>query len=676
MNYIRHGMKSLLSWLFLCCAMLGSPAWAQQNVIQLENAKPGTTAWQLTAPADSPTVEGYASSTSVNRGETIRFFVSSAAPSYTLAIYRMGWYGGTGGRLMSSVTLPGSKRATPAPNAVTGLIDCNWPESWRITIPQTADKTDWASGIYLAKLTPSAGTQSYIVFVVRDDSSRSTYLYQSTPTTSQAYNNWGGKSLYSYNSTNNAPARKVSFNRPYARSAYWGGAGIFTEYEIYFLRFMEREGYDVSYVSNLDLHTNGAQLLNHRAFLVAGHDEYWSYEMKSAAHAAQAQGVHLGFFAANEAYWQVRFEPAANGEANRTMVGYKEAAQSKDPLALDGDPANDKFITARFRDLKNIFGVNDPVAQPENGLVGVMYHGDPFNGDMVVSDASSWVYAGAGVSNASRFAGLQGYENDAMADNGFSPPQLRKLADSPDTWGSAHMATYTTASGSIVFATGSMQWNWGLDNFAYRNLENAAVKQATRNVMARFAAPPLKTPTNVQAASASQTINLSWTAPAGATTFNIYRSQTANAQGSTPYRTGLGAPSFSDTGLAAGSAYYYVVTAANAATESAQSAEVSAVAGSAPPPPGPPSPPVFDTTAAIVSVRLAWTQSASAGITGNRIYRASTPAGPFSLVATLPASTSYTDTAVQRDVTYCYVITALSSNGESAYSNVLSQTAN
>ena len=95
---------------FCLCASFG---WAQPNVIQAENAKPGTADWQLTAPADAPTVEGYASHTSVNRGETIRFFVSSDAPTYTLAIYRMGWYGGDGGRLVHSATLPGSRQTTP-----------------------------------------------------------------------------------------------------------------------------------------------------------------------------------------------------------------------------------------------------------------------------------------------------------------------------------------------------------------------------------------------------------------------------------------------------------------------------------------------------------------------------------------------------------------------------------
>lgn len=673
-------------------------SWAQQNVIQAENAKPGTTEWQLTASSSTPTVEGYASHTSVNRGETIQFFVSSAAPSYRMDIYRMGWYGGAGGRLMHSASLQGVKQPTPQPDPVTGLVECNWVESYRLTIPQTADKTDWATGIYLAKLTPSSGTQSYMIFVVRDDTSRSTYLHQTTPTTWQAYNGWGGRSLYAFTSEGNAQARKVSFNRPYAQDmsadytrfwpekwflpyqGNWPGAGFFLNWEIYFIRFIEREGYDVSYVSNLDLHTNGSQLLNHRALLIAGHDEYWSYQMKSAAHAAQAQGVHFGFFAANEAYWQVRFEPSATGQPNRTMVGYKEAAQSQDPLALDRDSSNDKYITTRFRDLKPVFGVNDSVAQPENGLVGVMYHGDPFDGDIVVSDASSWVYSGSGVSNGTGFTGLLGYETDTIASNGYSPPQLRKIADSPDSWGGSHMATYTTPSGSIVFATGSMQWNWGLDNLFSHDHENAAVKLATRNVLARFAAPPLRTPTNVQAIGADQSINLNWTAPTGATSFNVYRSQASDGQGTAPYQTGLMTPSFSDTGLSNGSTYYYRVSAANVITESAQSAEVSAAAGgSTPPPPPPPAPvPVPPTSlqAALAgkNIKLAWTQSPSAGVTGNKVYRAPSATGPFSLLVSLPASTSFTDSSVARKSTYHYVVTAVSSGGESSYSNTASET--
>ncbi|MGZ5271247.1 MAG: N,N-dimethylformamidase beta subunit family domain-containing protein, partial [Ramlibacter sp.] len=303
--------------------VIGGGAWAQ-NVIQLENAKPGNADWGLTTLSDTPTVEGYASATSVNRGETIRFFVSSAAPSYTMTIYRMGWYGGAGARKMLSITLPGTRQPVPAPDPQTGMVDANWQESYRLTIPQSADRTDWATGVYLAKLTPSSGSESYIMFVVRDDASPSTYVFQSAVTTSQAYNNWGGKSLYAFNSTGEA-ARKVSFNRPYQRQAYAdAGSGQFLNYEVNFLRFLEREGYDVSYLTNIDVHTDSSRLLHHRAFLVAGHDEYWSYEMRAGVQTARASGVHLGFFSANQTFWQIRLEPSRSGDQNRVIVGYKD----------------------------------------------------------------------------------------------------------------------------------------------------------------------------------------------------------------------------------------------------------------------------------------------------------------------------------------------------------------
>ncbi|CDS52857.1 hypothetical protein [Polaromonas sp. CG9_12] len=316
-------------------------------------------------------------------------------------------------------------------------------------------------------------------------------------------------------------------------------------------------------------------------------------------------------------------------------------------FAIDSDPSNDKFITIRYRDLNAIFGVNDSVAQPENGLVGVMYHGDPFNGDIVVSDATSWVYAGTGASNASRFSGLLGYETDTIVNNGYSPPQLRKIAESPDPWGNSHMATYTTESGSVVFATGSNQWSWGIDNYGNRNVEQESAKQATRNVLARFGAAPVRTPTNVQATAASQAINLSWTAPIGATAFNLYRSLAANAQGTTAYRAGLTSPSFTDTGLAAGTTYFYTVTGANTATESAQSAEVSAAVTSTSPPPASNPAPILSsiapTGAAVGGAGFSLTARGSNFVPASKVYwngteRPTSYLSVTQLSASIPAS--------------------------------------
>jgi hypothetical protein len=257
------------------------------NPIQIENAKAGTSEWKITNLAFNHEIEGYASVTSVNRGGQISLFVNTGAPSYTIEIFRMGWYGGTGGRRMTAaIQLSGIQQPAPTTDPVTGLIECAWTDPYVLNVPNnTSDPSDWASGVYLVKLTASdSGKQRYIVFVVRDDARPSNYLFQTSSMTYQAYSNWGGKSLYAYNSTGGA-ARKVSFNRPYEQSANANpdGAGHFLGgWEYNMVRFLEREGYDLTYVTDVDVHENPNLLPSYKALLVVGHDEYWSWEMRSS----------------------------------------------------------------------------------------------------------------------------------------------------------------------------------------------------------------------------------------------------------------------------------------------------------------------------------------------------------------------------------------------------------
>jgi hypothetical protein len=174
-------------------------------------------------------------------------------------------------------------------DSITGLIECAWRDPYQLA---TRDQSGpWPSGVYLARLTTiesPAGLQTFIVFVVRDDARPSALLFQSSVTTFAAYNNWGGKSLYAFNS-GGAPARKVSFDRPYALNPYGvrlDGAGDFLRrWEYNAVRFLEREGYDVSYSTDVDTHqrpvVDAAVPLGHRVFLSVGHDEYWSAAMRS-----------------------------------------------------------------------------------------------------------------------------------------------------------------------------------------------------------------------------------------------------------------------------------------------------------------------------------------------------------------------------------------------------------
>ena len=210
-----------------------SAATVPPNAIQRENAKPGTTEWKLTTVGyGSGAIEGYASVTSVNRGGRIKLFVNTAAPTFTLDIFRMGYYGGLGARrMLNTVTLPGRAQVIPPPDPITGLVECNWLNPFVLDIPNDADPTVWMSGIYVAKLTESLGhKQQYIVFTVRDDGRFSDLIMAQTVNTYQAYNAWGGKSLYGtlVNRTDTVnKAVKVSFDRPYYYDPGQGAGSLF-----------------------------------------------------------------------------------------------------------------------------------------------------------------------------------------------------------------------------------------------------------------------------------------------------------------------------------------------------------------------------------------------------------------------------------------------------------------
>ena len=492
------------------------------NPITIENQKPGTTSWHLTNPAQAREIEGYASLTSVNRGGEIELFVNTKEPSYTMEVFRMGWYGGAGARqLAAAITRKGIRQPPAIEDQATGLVECNWQDPYVLTIPYNpADPTQWASGVYLVKLVAShSGKQSYIIFVVRDDARPADFLFQSSVTTFQAYNNWGGKSLYRWNSRVKQAA-KVSFNRPYVKSpnpaaAYGVGAGEFLTnfqpkrrtasagWEYNMVRWLEREGYDVTYATDVDTHVNPLvgqlkpALWMHKAFLSVGHDEYWSWQMRQNVETARDRGVSLGFFSSNTCYWQIRFEPSRLTKAsNRTIVTYKEQV-ALDPFVLDGEQSNNYRVTTRWRD--------HPVDLPEDALIGVGYETFQVNADIILDrTAPDWLISGTSLdlghtSNKAslkeapsqiRLPGLLGYEVDRML--GHAPANTVRVAHSPYQYKGgrryADMTVYTTTAGSKVFATGSMQWSWGLDDFNAPQLRpallSADAQQITRNVLA------------------------------------------------------------------------------------------------------------------------------------------------------------------------------------------------
>nr|WP_228056286.1 N,N-dimethylformamidase beta subunit family domain-containing protein [Microcoleus sp. LEGE 07076] len=506
------------------------------NPTARENQKPGTADWELENPATKREIEGYASVTSVNLGGEIKLFVNTKEPNYTIEIFRTGWYDGLGGRRMSEpIACKGIRQPPPREDEASGLIECDWKYPYILRIGDR--QNGWTSGIYLAKLTASrTSKQSYIIFAVRDDDRKSDILFQSSVTTFQAYNNWGYKSLYRWNSRSKQ-AYKVSFNRPYGMSpnrkaAYGVGAGEFLTnfqpkrrtssagWEYNMVRWLEKEGYDVTYATNIDTHFNSRLLLSHKAFLSVGHDEYWSKNMRLNIEDARNKGVSIGFFGSNICYWQIRLEPSRiTGEINRTVVAYKEMADL-DPLngfraevggvnlpleiAAAGElnsgigkpgrgliatsnqlPPLYSLVTARWRDRA--------VGRPEDALIKVMYETFQVNSDIVIDDiAPDWLLEKTDLKQGDKLPGLLGYEVDRMFGN--APKNTVRVAHSPYPHGGgtryADMTIYTADSGAKVFATGSMQWVWGLDDFNAPQLRdsvlNTGAQQMTRNVLAKL----------------------------------------------------------------------------------------------------------------------------------------------------------------------------------------------
>src|SRR5205809_7379213 len=467
--------------------VVGPPA------VSLENQQPGAASWQLSGqPADdvNKQIKGYASATSVNLGESITFYVTvNPAQQYTMDVYRMGWYQGLGGRLMQSIgPLQGVAQPDCPVDSATGLIECDWTASYTLTVP-----TSWTSGVFVVQLTNAQGYQNYITFVVRDDARVADIMFQQSVATYQAYNNYPddsatGKSLYDFNSygantvTGTPRAAKVSWNRPYAGR----GAGQLLDWDVYFIRWLERSGYDVKYSTDVDTHENSGRLLQSKAFLSGGHNEYWSKPMYDGVQQARVAGVHLGFFGANAVFWQVRFEASPlTGAADRVLVGYK------DPRSID--PVQGPTTTILWR---------DPfLNRPEQQLVGVQFSSGQLptnapNAPYVIANSSSWVYAGTGLADGDSIPGIVGYETDSSMSSAPLPTSVagtyQVLSQSPftDAGGTAMTANssiYQAPSGAWVFGAGTVSWSWGLD---LANVVDPRIQRITANLLKQFGASP------------------------------------------------------------------------------------------------------------------------------------------------------------------------------------------
>jgi hypothetical protein len=428
--------------------------------VAAENALPGTLSWRLNGDAGARgLVEGYVSDQEVAPGAVERFYVNApAARSVRIDVYRIGWYGGLGGRLvLRSPLLRALRQPTCAHDPRTGLTQCDWRATWSPRLARTL-----VSGVYVGKLVSSAGAQKYVLFVVRGLRPGRLMALISTATY-EAYNDYGGDDLYPaalpVGATGTDQGVEVSFDRPYDSTT---GAGQLFARDIAMVRFLERFGYPVSYVTDAGADLRPRFWHGARALLVIGHSEYWSQRAHDAVAAARDAGVSLAFLSSDTMGWRVRYAPAGTssseaGRAGHVIVAYKEHA------SLDPDRVHP---TGRFPD----GGASITATRYENCITPRLPGGPPpvyryYPWSPTLSPG--WLFAGTGFTRPSSVAGIVGYELDRLAPS--PPPGLVVVGGGRAVCQGSRAASdrafttlYRAPSGALVFSSGTMGWQLGL----------------------------------------------------------------------------------------------------------------------------------------------------------------------------------------------------------------------
>jgi hypothetical protein len=445
-----------------------------------ENLRLGSKAWDEGPVAADSDLSGYGLPLSLQDGDTLHLFVSGRRGPIAIQIYRMGWYGGAGGRLVDSHSgLPAVNQGQCTAGS-PGPSICNWSESDRFVVDS------WIPGVYLVRFTDALGRVRSAPFVVRSLSAAA-FTVILPFATYQAYNQWGGVSLYAGPGSTHQQvyanrAVKVTFARPFS-DAVVQGQFVGVDYPL--VRWLERNSYDVNYTTDYDFHLGVGVDQGARGWLFAGHSEYWTWPMWLRANAARDQGINLGFLGGNDIYWLSRFETVSvAGLDVPVLVCYRDASQ--DPLGMTPGLA-----TVLFR--------SPPNNTPENSLVGVMssepslVRGSPV--DLVVDDASDSLMAGTGLTAGEHIPRVAGWEADRTIENGLAPPGIHVLFHSPFisaadsvTPGLMESTVYRwQPSGALVFAAGEPGFSWGLETFRNRTAR-PPLQRLLENILQAFIA--------------------------------------------------------------------------------------------------------------------------------------------------------------------------------------------
>jgi hypothetical protein len=366
--------------------------------------------------------------------------------------------------VLQSSPLTGAKQPPCTHRAQTGLTECKWHPTLSFPVPQALP-----SGVYIVKLSTSAGAQSDCLFVVR--AAKAPRLLVEIPTaTYEAYNAWGGDSLYPGGSkrvgaTGTTQGVEVSYDRPYDSQT---GAGQFFMREVAIVRFLERYGYPVGYTTIESIDRDPEQTRGVRALMDVGHSEYWSLRAANAFARAHGRGASLIFMSSDTMAWRVRLAPASAassqaGAPDHRIVAYKDFA-AKDPDRPE--------VSGLFP-----FGGAPVVGSAYDGCITPRLHqpGPPvyryYSWTPAPALRPRWLFAGAGVSASTRIDGIVGYELDKRTP-ATKPGTMLVGSGSAACGGASEPApargtvAETTLLGgprhSIVFATGTLGWLYGL----------------------------------------------------------------------------------------------------------------------------------------------------------------------------------------------------------------------
>lgn len=439
---------------------------------------------QAAADAPAAAIAGYTGNVSYAPGDELTLHVSTTAPVFAAEITR---HALQPERVWTKSELPGQSHPVP-PDASS--MGCRWPQSVVLKIP-----AEWRSGYYRVALRAGEASASCF-FVLRavEPGRTSRVLIQLSTNTYNAYNNFGGFSLYAYNGLGGNQGHRVSFARP--------PASQFDTWERPFVDWAERSGIVLEYAANSDLEFHPGLLARYRLVLSLGHDEYWSAPMRDHLEKFIGDGGNVAFFSGNTCCWQVRSED--NGAA---LTCWKQNYHS-DPIY---------GARAGYATLSSLWS-HHLVKRPENELTGVGFlwggyhksHGQLMDGSgaFTVHRPDHWIYEGTGMKNGDSFGGkdsIVGYECDGCelewreglpfpTHRDGTPKTFEILASAPAQWhpddcqwydlwengrkGNAVLGVYTR--GGTVFTCGSTDWSHGLAG------ADPIVERITRTVIERL----------------------------------------------------------------------------------------------------------------------------------------------------------------------------------------------